>query len=68
MIEEVVRGRGFEIIEQIGAGGFGVVYRVHQPSVGRDVAIKITLPEIARDPQYIKRFEKEARNRLITTS
>ncbi|MGB3713721.1 MAG: protein kinase, partial [Candidatus Promineifilaceae bacterium] len=58
---ESVKSHGYELIEEIGAGGFGVVFRAHQPSVGRDVAIKIVLPEIARDPLFIHRFEQEAR-------
>ncbi len=61
MIKGVVRSHGFEIIEQIGAGGFGVIYRAHQPTVGRDVAIKVILSDFARDPLYDKRFEKDAR-------
>jgi serine/threonine protein kinase len=61
VIKEVVRSHGFEIIEKIGAGGFGVVYRTHQSPVGRDVAIKVILPDIARDPLFDKRFEKDAR-------
>jgi serine/threonine protein kinase/tetratricopeptide (TPR) repeat protein len=52
--------RGYEIIEQVGAGGFGVVYRAHQPSVKREVAVKVILPEYADHPDFIKRFETEA--------
>ncbi|MGB3713167.1 MAG: protein kinase, partial [Candidatus Promineifilaceae bacterium] len=61
MVDNAVSGRGYEIIEEIGAGGFGVVYRARQPSVGRNVAIKVVLPEISRDPLFIRRFEQEAR-------
>jgi predicted ATPase/predicted Ser/Thr protein kinase len=61
MNSQSVNSRGYEIKEEIGAGGFGVVYRASQPSVGRDVAIKVVLPEIARDPQFAQRFEQEAR-------
>ncbi len=52
--------RGFELGECIGTGGFGVVYRAVQPSVDRDVAIKIILPEYANHPNFIRRFEIEA--------
>ena len=52
--------RGFELGERIGTGGFGVVYRAVQPSVDRDVAIKIILPEYANHPNFIRRFEIEA--------
>ncbi|MBL8131453.1 MAG: protein kinase [Anaerolineae bacterium] len=52
---------GYEIREQIGAGGFGVVYRAVQPAVGRDVAIKVILPEHAAQPDFCRRFEQEAR-------
>ncbi|NIP14962.1 MAG: protein kinase, partial [Pseudomonadales bacterium] len=52
--------RGYELRERIGAGGFGVVYRAYQPSVGRDVAIKVILPEYANHPDFIRRFEAEA--------
>lgn len=44
----------------MGAGGFGVVYRARQPSVKREVAIKVILPEFADHPDFIERFETEA--------
>lgn len=52
--------RGYELRELIGFGGFGAVYRAHQKSVGREVAIKVILPSLANDPQFIRRFEAEA--------
>jgi len=52
--------RGYELRERIGTGGFGVVYRAYQPAVGRDVAIKVILPEYANHPDFIRRFEAEA--------
>ncbi len=51
----------FRIEEQIGVGGMGTVYRAHQPSIGRDVAIKVLRAELARDVQAVARFEREAR-------
>ena len=52
---------GYELGERIGSGGFGVVYRAVQPVVEREVAVKIILPEFANDPEFIRRFESEAR-------
>ena len=43
--------KGFQLGEKIGSGGFGVVYRALQPSVERDVAVKIILPRYANPPQ-----------------
>ena len=51
----------FRIDEQIGTGGMGTVYRAHQTTVGRDVAIKVLRVELARDEQALLRFEREAR-------
>ena len=51
---------GYELREEVGSGAFGVVHRAYQPSVGREVAIKIVRPEYANDPQFIRRFEVEA--------
>ncbi len=51
----------FEIIEQIGQGGFGVVVRAHDPQLHRDVAIKIPRIQAALNPDSQQRFEKEAR-------
>jgi serine/threonine protein kinase len=53
--------RGYEIQGKLGAGGFGLVYLAQQVSVGREVAIKVILPEIAQDPLFEQRFEAEAR-------
>jgi WD40 repeat protein/serine/threonine protein kinase len=52
--------KGYQIRERIGAGGFGAVYRAHQPVVNREVAIKVILPEHANRPEFIRGFEAEA--------
>jgi serine/threonine protein kinase len=51
----------FRVDERIGVGGMGTVYRAHQTTVGRDVAIKVLRPELAADTQAVARFEREAR-------
>jgi serine/threonine-protein kinase len=53
--------RGYRLRELIGAGGFGAVYRAHEPAVDREVAIKVILPEHANESGFIRRFEAEAR-------
>ena len=52
--------RGYRLLEQIGEGAFGVVYRAIQPKVQRDVAVKAIHPHLANDPEFIRRFEAEA--------
>src|SRR5215813_8018733 len=52
--------KGYELREQVGAGGFGAVYHAYQPSVGREVAVKVILPQHANQPDFIRRFEVEA--------
>jgi WD40 repeat protein/DNA-binding SARP family transcriptional activator len=52
--------RGYRLLERIGDGAFGVVYRALQPQVGREVAIKSIHTELANDPGFIRRFEREA--------
>lgn len=52
--------KGYKLEERIGNGGFGAVYRAKQPTVGREVAVKIILPGYANNPDFIRRFESEA--------
>ncbi len=52
--------RGYEIRERIGVGRFGIVYRAYQPSVGREVAVKVIRPEFANHPAFVRNFENEA--------
>ena len=51
---------GYELREEVGSGALGAVHRAYQPSVGREVAIKIIHPEFANRPEFIRRFEIEA--------
>ena len=51
----------FEIVELIGRGGMGEVYRARDTRLKRDVAIKVLPAGLARDPDRIARFEREAR-------
>ena len=52
---------GYELIEQIGKGAMGVVYRARQISMERIVAIKILYPKLARNQNFVERFISEAR-------
>jgi Tol biopolymer transport system component len=51
----------FEIVERIGRGGMGEVYRARDSRLKRDVAIKVLPPDFADDPGRLRRFEHEAR-------
>jgi serine/threonine protein kinase len=51
----------YQISEQIGQGGMATVYKAYQPSINRYVAIKILPSQYAQDPNFVKRFEQEAR-------
>ena len=51
----------YRIVEQVGAGGMGEVYRAHDERLDRDVAIKVLPEEVAQDPERLARFEREAK-------
>lgn len=53
--------KGYDLHDQLGAGGFGAVYRATQSLVEREVAVKIILPALANQPDFVRRFESEAR-------
>ncbi|HRE46646.1 MAG TPA: protein kinase [Aggregatilineales bacterium] len=49
----------YEITALLGEGGMATVYRAHQTSVRRDVAVKIIESKLACNPEFIRRFERE---------
>jgi serine/threonine protein kinase/Tol biopolymer transport system component len=51
---------GYEILDLLGAGGMGEVYRARDPALKRDVAIKVLPTFVAKDPDRLRRFEQEA--------
>src|ERR1700689_5705263 len=52
---------GFKILEPIGAGGMGEVYRARDSKLDREVAIKVLPADLAQDPERLARFEREAK-------
>jgi serine/threonine-protein kinase len=60
MIDRVV-GNTYRIVEKIGEGGMGTVYRAVDLVLEREVALKAIRPELAREPEIVERFRAEAR-------
>src|SRR5579863_997090 len=52
----------YRILEKIGSGGMGEVYRASDDRLAREVAVKILKPEMADDQDRLRRFEQEARS------
>jgi serine/threonine-protein kinase len=53
-------GDDYELLGQLGSGGFGRVYRVRDLHLEREVALKVLHPLLTQDPQVVDRFRREA--------
>lgn len=51
----------YDILDQLGQGGMATVYRAHQRSIGRTVAIKVMPPYFVHESTFMQRFEREVR-------
>jgi serine/threonine protein kinase/DNA-binding SARP family transcriptional activator len=54
------RLRGYRLGNRIGEGAYSIVYRATQPSIGREVAVKVIRKELANESDFIRHFEAEA--------
>src|SRR5690348_9101961 len=52
---------GYRLLERVGAGGMGVVFRAEDLELSRSVAIKVIAAELADDAEFRRRFQREAR-------
>src|ERR1041384_5927024 len=59
MIGEVIGS--YRIVDELGKGGMGMVYRAEHTQLGRPAALKMLLPQLSGDPSIVQRFFNEAR-------
>lgn len=60
LLAETTELKGYRLSQKLGEGAFGEVFLATQPSVDRQVAVKVVRPELADDVAFIQRFEAEA--------
>jgi serine/threonine-protein kinase len=51
---------GYAVLQELGKGGRGIVYRVSDPELNRPLAVKVLRPELREDPDAVRRFQEEA--------
>ncbi|MFI1303823.1 protein kinase domain-containing protein [Streptomyces sioyaensis] len=59
-MENRILGQRYELVEQLGHGGMGTVYRAHDHRLRRTVAVKTLSAELALQPEFLSRFQREA--------
>ena len=57
MIEMIAH---YKILGKLGEGGMGIVYRARDTKLGRETALKLLPENLASNPAYLKRFQREA--------